>query len=334
MAASPLLDENGNSLLTEIGDILGTELDDTIDLGGPPIPGFELADENGLSLLTEIGAVLQTEDVPAAPDPSTPPPGPPVPGGPGSPIPFPQDPPPVPVIKPTGTVSDMVWRLGKVLPSRWFPDPENAPVLQSVLNGLGAGLSALYGQISYAADQARIKTATDSFLDLASFDFLGGSLPRRLGEPDATYSARIRAEIVRPRATRASVVRVLTDLTGRAPAVFEPALTTDTGGYYGGGAGTGFAYANSDGTGGAGAWGSLDLASQAFVQARRAIFGGIPNVGGYYSGSGWAGGGYGEGAIEYVSEEMNPGQITDAEIYAAIASVMPAGGVAWAQIST
>ena len=199
----------------------------------------------------------------------------------------------------------------------------SAPVLDAVLNGFAAGLAATYDQITFSGVQTRLATATGSFLDMAATDFTRGRVVRKPGQTDATLNAKLRAEIVRPRVTRASITRVLLDLTGRAPDIFEPARATDTGGYNVGGIGYGAG----------GGYGSRALPFQLFVHAYRATGGGIANSGGYYTGSGWAGGGYGQGGLQYASLSMSQGQITDADIYAAIASVMATGTTAWTAIT-
>lgn len=214
----------------------------------------------------------------------------------------------------TGDTQDMARRIKAVLPAGWFPDP--APTLWALLNGFGAGLAAIYSQISFAKIQTRLATATGVFLDMAALDYLGGRLVRRPGESDVSFSARLRQEILRPRATRQAVAQVLTDLTGRAPVVFEPARPTDTGGY-------GIAM----GYGVAGDYGNINLPAQSFVVAYRGSISGFASVSGY----GAPAGGYGVGAMEYVNGS-GAGQITDANIYAAVQSVMPAGSIAWVQI--
>ena len=216
----------------------------------------------------------------------------------------------------TGTTPDMVARLKATLPSNWFPD--NTPVLDGLLNGLGQLWNHLYDQLQYVRRQTRVATATGGFLDAISSDFLGGTLPRRLAEPDATFSRRIRQELVRERNTRSAINSVLYDLTGRAPVIFEPARPADTG-----------AYGLVSGYGSAGAWGSLSLPYQCFVTAFRAQSSGIPMVAGY----GVGGGGYGGGMVEYGSLAMIQGQITDTDINAAIARVMPCSAIAWTRIS-
>lgn len=232
----------------------------------------------------------------------------------------------------TGDVADFQSRLKVILPARWFSD--TAPVLDTLLAGFAAQWSVTWANVGFAQLQTRIATATGPFLDMAALDYVRGKIVRRPGEMDASFSARIRAEIVRPRATRAALVQALTDLTGRAPIVFEPARPADTGGYgfLGMTAGSGLAYGGS-GVAGAGGWGSLALPFQAFVTAYRATGGGIAAVGGYYTGSGWAGGGYSTGALEWGALSMSLGQITDSDIYAAVANVIPAGAEAWVAIT-
>jgi hypothetical protein len=171
--------------------------------------------------------------------------------------------------------------------------------------------------------QTRITTATGANLDLISLDFFGSDLPRRAGESDASFEGRIERELFRLKGTRAAMVRELTDLTGQAPRIFEPRLTSDTGGYTVGGVGYGAG----------GGYGSLLLPFQFFVQAYFAVPTTIANVGGYYSGSGWVGGGYGAGAIEYADIANVPGLVQDANIYAGANKVRPVATTAWVAIS-
>jgi hypothetical protein len=142
----------------------------------------------------------------------------------------------------TGDASDVVRRLKAVLPARWFPD--SAPLLEGLLAGLADAWAWLYSLLRYARQQTRIATATDGFLDLIAQDCFGGRLVRAGGQTDAAFRAIIQREMLRERGTRAAVISVLTDLTGRAPVVFEPARPADTGGWglalgYGAGGGWG-----------------------------------------------------------------------------------------------
>ena len=175
-----------------------------------------------------------------------------------------------------GDQNDIAGRIRSALPARWFPltapgAASATPVLDGVLAGLGSVWSWLYGMIAYAGLQARLATATDVWLDLIALDFFGLRVQRLNPESDAQFSARIKAEILRPRATRAAVAQAITDLTGRAPVIFEPARPADTGGYTIGGVGYGAG----------GGYGDLQLPFQAFITAYRPHGGGVANVAGY-----------------------------------------------------
>lgn len=222
----------------------------------------------------------------------------------------------------TGDTNDFAYRLRSVLPRKWFAD--SAAILGAVLHGLGSSGASIFDQIAYTRLQTRLATATDDLLDLAASDFLV-NFPRRLNEADADYSLRIRREIMRPRNTRAAIVQVLRDLTGNTPTVFRPSNAADTGGY-----GLG-----SMGYGVAGAYGSLAMPFQAFVTIERGTAPGAGGISAAPSGqSGWGSplGGYGVGAIGYGDGSPAAGAVTDDEIYAAVASVTPAGHINWVQI--
>lgn len=236
----------------------------------------------------------------------------------------------------TGDTPDIAARLRATLPPSWFPAPAAAglpsttPVLDAVLTGCANGWAYCYALLAYVRLQTRIATATDVWLDAIAVDYFGGALTRFVAEGDPAFSLRIRANLLPKRATRAAVIATLTALTGRVPLIFEPADTGDTGGYGGAEARTwsGLAY------GAAGGWGSLALPFQAFVTAFRPHGGGVANVAGYYAGSGWAGGGYGQGAIEYVSASMTAANVPDAAIYQTAAATAPAGTTLWTRIES
>ncbi len=212
----------------------------------------------------------------------------------------------------------MLSRLRAALPARWFPDV--APLLDGLLSGLAQAAATSYSLVQYARQQARITTATGLWLDLIATDCFGIRLQRRAGEADTPFRARIQLELLRPRATRAALSQQLLDLTGTAPWIFEPSRPADTGAWGGGSGGLGVA-----GYGVAGGWGSLALPFQVFVVATRPPGAGIALVPGY------GGGGYGV-AGEYGSLTMLSG-VTDADIAATIAAVMPAATVAWTRIT-
>ena len=209
-----------------------------------------------------------------------------------------------------GDQADFVARLRAVLPRNWFTDV--APVLDSVLAGLGAAWSGMYGLLRFAQAQARIGTASGGFLDLVANDFFGTALARFSGEVDAVFRGRLCKNILRARGTRQSLLDALQDLTGRAAVVFEPACASDTGGYSMGA----LAY------GAAGAYGSLSLPFQCFVTAHRPLGVGIPFVGGYS----------GPGPLAYANLGWIAVEVTDADILATITGVMPVGSIAWTRI--
>jgi hypothetical protein len=217
----------------------------------------------------------------------------------------------------TGDQQDMVARLKAVLPSLWFPD--DTPVLNGLLTGVAWAWAWVYGLLQYVRAQTRIATATDVWLDMIAQDFFGSRVARRVDQSDDSLRGSIQRELRRERATRAAVVSVLTDLTGRPPVIFEPARTTDTGGYAAGGVGWGVA----------GGWGNLNLPFQCFIAAYRPLGSGIAAVAGWGDG----GGGYGTGAVEYASLAMVQGQVTDADINGAIANVLPVSFIGWTAIS-
>lgn len=128
----------------------------------------------------------------------------------------------------TGDSNDILTRLRGYLPKGWFPD--TAPILEGVLSGIAAVLAVTYALYVYAKAQTRILTATDAWLDLISYDFFGDELPRKTGETDPAFLARIRANLFQERATRKAYTTVLKTLTGYEPVVFEPANPYDTGG--------------------------------------------------------------------------------------------------------
>jgi len=171
-----------------------------------------------------------------------------------------------------GDQNDMRARIKAVLPPQWFPD--TTPILDGLLAGLGAGWAGLYSLLDYVKRQTRIATAADVFLDIVARDFFGSRIVRSAGQADNAFRSRILPELLRERDTRSALISALSDLTGLKPLVFEPARTTDTGGW-----GVALAYEA------AGGWGSLALPFQCFVTALRPIGGGIANVNGYGSGS-------------------------------------------------
>ena len=218
-----------------------------------------------------------------------------------------------------GDKDDMADRIRRELPRRWFGDNTPRPTLDAILAGLGTAWASLHGYLAYIAQQSRIATATDSFLDMLAHDFLGDTLVRLPHEIDAFFRGRIRREILREKATRAALVADLIDLTGQQPWVFEPANADDTGGYDTG-------YLGYDIGGG---YGSLTMPFECLVVAYRPLNPGIPAIDGY-DGAGI--GGYDTGAIEYLAETDFQG-VSDEQIRSAILGVIPAAVVVWSHVA-
>jgi hypothetical protein len=101
----------------------------------------------------------------------------------------------------------------------WFGN--NSPDIDALLQGTAKTDSTIYQLIANTSLQARIKTATGESLDLISLDFFAGKLPRHPNENDSSFRSRILANLIQERATRKGMITVLTNLTGRAPAVIE-----------------------------------------------------------------------------------------------------------------
>ena len=220
----------------------------------------------------------------------------------------------------TGDTSDIVSRLKQLFPNGWFI-AGSVPLRDALLQGMATGLSWAYSALAYVRLQTRIGTATDGFLDLIALDFFGTTLTRAAGQSDASFRARILASLFRERGTRAALVAALTALTGRAPRVVELMRPADTGSYGG----------PLCGYGAAGAYGSMLLLYQCFVQVYRPAGVGIPLVAGY----GISTGGYGSPSrASYASITQLQGSILDSDVYAAIESVRPEATTVWTAISS
>ncbi len=217
----------------------------------------------------------------------------------------------------TGDSQDMLGRLKALIPPTWYGDDN--PFRDAVLTACANSLAWCYSLYLYAKLQTRISTATDGWLDIAAYDFFGTNLTRQAGQSDDVFRNTIKTNLLRERGTRQSIINILEDLTGKTPIIFEPTRPQDTGCYGGPTLGYGMA----------GGYGSLVSPYQAFVTAYRPDGSGIPYVAGYSSttfgyGIAWRG--------EYASQTMLTGYITDAQIYAAIASVKMEGTIVWVRI--
>ncbi len=272
-----------------------------------------------------------------------------------------------------GDRSDIVGRLAAVLPQGWFPSavspvpagtvleeistgsgyltdeygndidaivptpaiPSSTPVLYSLLSGIASGYAWAYSLIAYALNQIATVTSTSVWLDLHAQDYFGAGLLRRVQESDGSFLTRILAGLFPAANTRAALISRLTSLTGRKPSVFEPMQPQDTGAYASHPLASAGYYILGYGL--SGGYGSLLLPFQAFVTAFRPHGQGVPLLAGY-SGAAltpkYAPLGYGAGLGSYVSLATAFDGVTDADIYATVAAVEPAGSIVWTRIES
>jgi hypothetical protein len=217
-----------------------------------------------------------------------------------------------------GDQTDMFGRLKSLLPVGWFSDSN--PVRDALLWGYAQSIAWGYSLYLYAKAQTRIKTASDSWLDLIALDFFGNNLIRYSSQPDASYLNRILVNIFRERTTRHGMDQVLFDLTGRRAVIIEPARPQDVGGL-----GTNFYL----GASGPGLLGSVVSPYQAFVTVYRP-----PGIGA----SNWPGirtnvFGLGQTSGLTPSTQLSP-QVTDSDIVAAIEATKPIATTIWYRIAS
>ncbi len=209
----------------------------------------------------------------------------------------------------TGDTDDMKSRLRAVFPN-WFADPADSPIAEAVFTGCAAGLSFVYGFIQFAKLQTRISTATGGWLDLAAWDFFNTGFLRRQAESDDSFRSRVLKELLRPRLTKAAILQMLLDMTGRQGIVIElndvsaigtwdgPAFGFDT---YGG-------------------WGSTDN-NGLIIVAQRPINAGLPIMSGFDSPAG----GWDTNMFGLLDQSDLVGPLSDADITAQILRTVAAG---------
>lgn len=221
-----------------------------------------------------------------------------------------------------GTLDDMIARQIAVLPP-WFGAPGVVPAVLRVPLAMAGQLGQWINDlIEYARRQTRILTATDGWLDLIAWDFLGERIRRRQGQPDDSFRHRILVEMFRPRATRPAMAAVLRDLTGQEPRIFEPQRPQDVGGI--GVVSAGLAIGVS------GAIGSVQMPGEVFIDVFRDPDAGIPGA----AGIGVPVGGIGTPSrLVIASLEDVVGALRDEDIYSAVEATRPVGIVAWVRIS-
>ena len=218
----------------------------------------------------------------------------------------------------SANLQDLVSKIKAVLPIGWFGD--TSPVLDTVLTGLAAAWAGIRCGLRYFKTQSRIASATGFWLDGAANDFFGGELFRLPDQSDDAFRVSIKRELQMERATRGAISALVTALAGQAPAIFEPANSSDTGGYGGAvTAGGGLAYGLQGG------WGNLSLPLQAFVTVSRSFLTATAPLAGWDSPIA----GYGTGQSEWSSSVTIQGLVTDADISSAILTILPVCTIVW-----
>lgn len=215
----------------------------------------------------------------------------------------------------TGDQQDMLTRLRALLPKSWFP--VSAPNEDAKLSGAAWALSSVYSQLTYVALQTRIKTATDGWLDVISYDFFGTDLPRLTQETDGAFRSRILANLFVKGPTRTDMANVLTLITGIAPVIFEPSNTMDSGGWDG-------QFYFDAGAASGGGWGD-PLPYQALVTAYRPSSAAIDlgELDAYtFMFDAWG-----------AWSDDSTANVTDAAIIAAVESTKPLGSLIWLRIA-
>ncbi|WP_234775164.1 hypothetical protein [Paraburkholderia tropica] len=129
----------------------------------------------------------------------------------------------------TGDQNDILSRLQSYLPRGWFGDWSESPIVGAVLTGVASVFAVTYTLIMFVWAQTRLATSSGGWIDIWAADFFGGNLPRKSNESDASYIARIKVALFQQKATRPAMISVLTQLTGRAPIIFEPNRPLDSG---------------------------------------------------------------------------------------------------------
>ena len=195
------------------------------------------------------------------------------------------------------------------LPAGWFL--KAGTLINAVVGMIATGGEQNTSDLDYMVAQSRIATATGFWLDVISAEFFGlGNLPRRAGEADSAFRARILDEMLRIRCTRTAMISALTDLTGVAPTVFEPAI--DLGCWD-----VDLAWDSS------GAWGSYDLTNEGFVDVALPQAPPLDLVG-------WDNGAWDQTAT-WIDATQEASVIAEEEVYRVVRLTQPAGVKIWAR---
>ncbi len=221
----------------------------------------------------------------------------------------------------TGDQDDVFKRLKDLVPNGWFTG--DTPILDGLMWGAAYALNFVYTLWAYAKQQTRIKWATDGWLDMIAADFFGDTLLRKKGQGDSSFRNRVIINLFRERGTRAAMIKVLEEITGNTPDIFEPNRPLDTGALNS---------PRSKGYCGVARMGSLAVPYTAMITAYRpaavgtaagAAFCNAPKISALrkplatsYTGS-----------LSLITRSA-----TDEDIYEAISAVKPAGTIMWTAI--
>ena len=200
----------------------------------------------------------------------------------------------------------------KTLIPDWFG--EISPIFDSLIQGNAVAEAFIYDMIQFVAEQCRIQTTVDGFLDIASIDFFAGDLPRFANETDSAFRTRIIASIFRLRGTRPAMRSVLLSTTGLEPELFEPSRPADC-------------LCLGVGALGVGKLGNLDLPYQAFAVAHRTI----TTTQGRKPGLNAPMAGLNQEAVLF-PDDASRYALSDADILNAINKTKPEGTVTWIRI--
>lgn len=232
-----------------------------------------------------------------------------------------------------GTQQDFSNRLRELVPQGWFSDKDDTPVVSALFDGDGANASFNFTQMKYIYNQQRLQTMTDVNLDIFAVDYFGAAgLRRRQGETDNNYFTRIASRLLMPANSRDALNNAIGQLTGYNSIFFEPFNGVDTG-YYN--RVNTLAYNVN-----VGGYGSPNMPDQFFVDVFLPIETGIPNVVGYDNpslvyvmSSGYAhGAGTTYGPTAYADPNTVISNVTNADVYAVIATHKAAGTIAWVNL--
>ena len=220
-----------------------------------------------------------------------------------------------------GDQNDILGRLQRLIPNGWF-SVGAAAIRDATLAGAANAFAFIFSLLAYVRLQTRIATATDGFLDLISFDFFGGKLPRGSGQTDGSFRNQITVFLFRQRNTREAVILVIEQLLGIPPTlIIEPQRASDC-----------FCWDTpvTQGYDTAGVWGDSGMPLEIFVTIT--IPGGLSIAPPFISGYDMPFGAYDTPSqFEYMGiPVLDPVQAAD--IYAALDSIRPVTGVIWTNI--